>query len=289
MNTLLILIIYGISLGMLYFLLSSGLSLIFGLMKVLNFAHGSLFMWGAYIGYTVFKYTNSFILGILIATIVVGIMGLLMERFLIKPLGNNHMYQLLLTFGLINVLNEIVKIIWGAKVIPASKPQWLSDSVHIFGNVLPTYRIFIMIAGVMVLIMISLILSKTKLGMIIRAGIERPNMVRALGIDVSKIFTIVFIIGAMLAGLGGAIAGPFLSLYPELGVDQIFYALVIVVIGGLGSFIGSAVGGLVVGLTQSIVGYYYPALSMLITILLMLVILIVKPEGLVSLRRRGRE
>lgn len=289
MNTLLILIIYGVSLGMLYFLLSSGLSLIFGLMKVLNFAHGSLFMWGAYIGYTVFKYTNSFILGILIATIIVGIMGLLMERFLIKPLGNNHMYQLLLTFGLINVLNEIVKIIWGAKVIPASKPEWLSDSIHIFGNVLPTYRIFIIIAGVIVLIVITLILSKTKLGMIIRAGIERPNMVRALGIDVSKIFTIVFIIGAMLAGLGGAIAGPFLSLYPELGVDQIFYALVIVVIGGLGSFIGSAVGGLIVGLTQSIVGYYYPDLSMLITILLMLVILIVKPEGLVSLRRRGRE
>lgn len=267
---------------MLYFLLASGLSLIFGLMNVLNLAHGSLFMWGAYMSFTVYKYTNSFILGLVVGAVFVGLIGGVVEKYLIKPLKGKHMYQLLMTFGLIYILDEVVKIIWGTKVMVAPKPDWLNGSIDLGGNTLPYYRIFIIVAGVLVFVGVTLLLKKTKLGMIIRAGIERPHMVRALGINVGMIFTITFMLGAAMAGFGGAVAGPFLSLYPAIGVEQIFYALIVVVIGGIGNFSGSIVAGLLVGIIQSIVGYYVPELYMISAIAIMIVTLIVKPQGLLS-------
>lgn len=267
---------------MLYFLLASGLSLIFGLMNVLNLAHGSLFMWGAYMSFTVYKYTNSFILGLIVGAVFVGLIGGVVEKYLIKPLKGKHMYQLLMTFGLIYILDEVVKIIWGTKVMVAPKPDWLNGSIDLGSNTLPYYRIFIIVAGVLVFVGVTLLLKKTKLGMIIRAGIERPHMVRALGINVGMIFTITFMLGAAMAGFGGAVAGPFLSLYPAIGVEQIFYALIVVVIGGIGNFSGSIVAGLLVGIIQSIVGYYVPELYMISAIAIMIVTLIVKPQGLLS-------
>ncbi|QGU96358.1 branched-chain amino acid ABC transporter permease [Clostridium bovifaecis] len=282
MSTILILIVYGISLGMLYFLLASGLSLIFGLMNVLNLAHGSLFMWGAYLSFTIYKYTNSFILGLLGGAVIVAILGAIFEKFLIKPLKGKHMYQLLMTFGLIYILDEIVKMVWGTKVMVAPKPDWLNGSIDLGSNVLPYYRLFIIIAGIIVFIGVTLLLKKTKLGMIIRAGIERPHMVRAIGINVDKVFTFTFALGAAMAGLGGAVAAPFLSLYPTIGVEQIFYALIVVVIGGIGNFSGSIAAGLLVGIVQSIIGYFVPELYMLSAILIMIVTLIAKPAGLLS-------
>lgn len=276
------LIVYGISLGMLYFLLASGLSLIFGLMNVLNLAHGSLFMWGAYLSFTIYKYTNSFILGLIGGAVIVAVIGGIFEKFLIKPLKGKHMYQLLMTFGLIYILDEIVKIIWGTKVMVAPKPDWLNGSIDLGSGVLPYYRLFIIIAGLIVFIGVTLLLKKTKLGMIIRAGIERPHMVRAIGINVDKVFTFTFALGAAMAGLGGAVAAPFLSLYPTIGVEQIFYALIVVVIGGIGNFSGSIAAGLLVGIVQSIIGYFMPELYMLSAILIMIVTLIAKPAGLLS-------
>lgn len=282
MDTILILIIYGISLGMLYFLLAAGLSLIFGLMNVLNLAHGALFMWGAYLSYTVFKYTNSYIIAILAGAAFVAILGGLIEKFLLKPLKGKHMYQLLMTFGLIYILDELVKIIWGTKVLVYPKADWLNGSINLFGKVFPTYRLFIILSGIFVFVVITLLLKKTKLGMIIRAGIERPHMVRALGINVGMIFTVTFMLGSAMAGIGGAIAGPFLSLYPTIGAEQIFYALIVVVIGGIGNFSGSLVAGLIVGIVQSIIGYYVPDLYMMSAILIMIVTLILKPAGLLA-------
>lgn len=280
MDILIPIIIYGSSLGMLYYLLSSGLSLIFGLMQVLNFAHGSLFMWGAYLSYSTYLFTGNFLLSIIIGGLLVAIAGGLMENFLIKPLKGNHTNQILLTFGMIYILDDIVKLIWGTRVLMPKVPDWIGGSINLLGEAVPKYRLFIIAAGLLLFVIVTLILQKSKLGMIIRAGIEKPRMVRALGINVSLIFSVTFMIGCLLAGLGGGVAGPFLSLYPEIGNEQIFNALIVVVVGGIGSFSGSFAAGLIVGLTQYVVGYYIPELSMAVTILIMLIVLIIKPSGM---------
>jgi branched-chain amino acid transport system permease protein len=282
MESILILIVYGISLGMLYFLLASGLSLIFGLMNILNLAHGSLFMWGAYLSFTVFKHSGSFMLGLLVGAIGVGVLGGILEKYLMKPLKGNHTYQILMAYGMLYILDEVVKMIWGTKVMMSPKPEWLNGSIVLGDNSLPYYRIFIILVGLLVFIGVTLLLKKTKLGMIIRAGIERPHMVRGIGINVDKIFTLTFALGAAIAGLGGAVAGPFLSLYPAIAVEQIFYALIVVVIGGIGNFSGSIVAALIVGIVQSIVGYFAPDLYMISAILIMIVVLIAKPQGLLG-------
>lgn len=274
------LIVYGITLGMLYFILASGFSLIFGLMGVLNFAHASLFMWGAYLTYSVYQWTGSFLLGIIAATIAVVIIGALMEVFLIKNIKGRHQNQLLLTYGMIYIFDEVIKIVYGTRPIVPIRPDWFSGNIQIAGMVLPVYRLFIIVIGLIVFIAVGLILKKTKLGMIIRAGTERPKMVRASGIDISKVFTLTFSIGCALAGLGGGVSSFFLGLYPEIGTEQVFNILAVVVIGGIGNYTGSFVAGIMVGVVQYVVGYFFPNLSILSTIALMLLVLIVRPTGL---------
>ena len=287
MNLLIQIVFYGLSLSMLYFLLSSGFSLIFGLMGVLNFSHGSMFMWGCYIAYFLYMSTGSIWAALLGGAIGIAVMGLLMERFLIRPLKGNHMNQILLTFGLIYVLDELAKICFGTRAYIMTPPTWLQGSVPIFGENIPKYRFFMIAAGIVVFVLMNLLLKKTKLGLIIRAGIEKPRMVRAIGIDVQKIFAVTFGLGCALAGLGGAIATPFLGAYATIGTEQIFNAIAVVIIGGMGSFSGSFYASLILGFLQYIVSYFVPELSMACALVAMLVVILLKPNGLFGGKKNG--
>lgn len=280
MQILIQILIYGLSLGMLYFLLSSGFSLIFGLMGVLNYSHGSLFMLGCYICYFITIQTGVFWAGLLAGAIAVGVLGLLMEVFLIRPLKGNRLNQILLTFGLIYVLDELAKMIFGTRAYMLNPPEFLQGSVRLLGEIVPKYRLFMIVVGIVIFIGMMLLLGRTKLGMIIRAGIERPNMVRAIGINVQKIFAVTFALGCALAGLGGAVAVPYLGAYPSVGTEQIFNAIAVVIIGGLGSFSSSFYAAIILGIVQYTVSYYIPELAMASTLLLMLVVIITKPNGL---------
>ncbi|GHU62446.1 branched-chain amino acid ABC transporter permease [Clostridia bacterium] len=280
MSILIQIIIYGLSLGMLYFLLSSGFSLIFGLMGVLNFAHGSMFMWGCYLGYILSLSTGSFLFGIIGAAVCIGVMGLVMEKWLIQPLRGNQLRQILLTFGLIYVLEELAKVIFGTRAYMQFPPEWLSGSAHIFSETVPQYRLFMIFAGVIVFLLMTLLLKKTKLGMIIRAGTDKPRMVQAIGINVARIFSITFALGCALAGLGGAIATPFLGAYPTIDMEQVFNAIAVVIIGGVGSFTGAFYASVILGFISYITSYFVPELSMASTLLAMLVVVMIRPNGL---------
>lgn len=280
MNLLIQIIVYGFSLSMLYFLLSSGFSLIFGLMGVMNFSHGSMFMWGCYITYFVYMSTGNIWAALLAGAIGIGVMGLLMERFLIRPLKGNHMSQILLTFGLVYILDELAKIVFGTRAYIMNPPDWLQGSIPILSENVPKYRLFMIVSGVIIFILMNLLLKRTKLGLVIRAGIEKPRMVQAVGINVQKIFTVTFALGCALAGLGGAVATPFLGAYATIGTEQIFNAVAVVIVGGMGSFSGSFYASLILGFIQYIVSYFVPELSMVSTLVVMFIVIILKPRGL---------
>ena len=274
------LILFSLSLSMVYFVLSSGFSLIFGLMGVLNYAHASLVMWGAYFTYFGYRLTGNFVLGLLLGIVVVVAVGAAMELFLIRNIRGSETNQLLLTFGLIYILNELVKIFFGTSTIFPTRPALFTKSIPMGDMVFPVYRIILIIMGVVVFILLTFLIDKTRLGMTIRAGTEKPRMVRALGINIRNIFTSTFCIGCLLAALGGGLACFFLGLYPGLANDQLFNILIIVIIGGIGSIKGTFVASLLTGVVQYFVGYYYPTLSMAASLILMVVILVIKPEGL---------
>lgn len=270
----------GLSLGMLYFLLCAGFSVVFGLLRVLNFAHGSLIMWGAYLGVFIARVAGGFSVALIVTALIIGLIGALIEFFLIRRLYGNELFQLLLTFGLIFILDEAVKLIWGPGVIVVSKPGFLQGSVMIMGEPLAIYRLFILGVGAVVCLGIFILLKKTRLGLIIRAGIENKEMVRALGININRVFTLVCWLGGVLAGLAGVVMAGFAGLNPEMGVNQIITILVIVVIGGLGSFMGTALAALIIGLTEAFVGFFLPELAMISLFVVMFVVLTVKPTGL---------
>ena len=274
------LLLNALSLGMLYFLLCSGFSLVFGLLRVLNFAHGSLIMLGAYLGFFLTSALSSFSWALMISGVMIGILGALIELFLIRRLYGNELFQLLLTFGLIFILDETVKIIWGPGVIPVEKPDFLQGSVIIYGEPFTLFRVFILSVGAVVCLLIFLLLKKTRLGLIIRAGIENKEMVRALGININRVFTLVCWISGFLGGVAGLILAGFTGLNPEMGFNQIINILVIVVVGGLGSFIGTAVAAIIIGLTESFVGFFLPEFAMISIFIVMFTVLSIKPSGL---------
>jgi branched-chain amino acid transport system permease protein len=274
------LLLNALSLGMLYFLLCSGFSLVFGLLRVLNFAHGSLIMLGAYLGFFLTSALSSFSWALMISGVMIGILGALIELFLIRRLYGNELFQLLLTFGLIFILDETVKLIWGPGVIPVEKPDFLQGSVILYGEPFTLFRVFILSVGAVVCLLIFLLLKKTRLGLIIRAGIENKEMVRALGININRVFTLVCWISGFLGGVAGLILAGFTGLNPEMGFNQIINILVIVVVGGLGSFIGTAVAAMIIGLTESFVGFFLPEFAMISIFIVMFTVLSIKPSGL---------
>jgi branched-chain amino acid transport system permease protein len=280
------LLLNGVALGMLIFLIAVGLSLIFGLMGVLNFAHGAIFVWGAYVGWAVYDATNSFLLALLAGTLTGFVLGYLMERFFIRRFYGNHIAQVLLTLGLMIVLTEGIKVVFGPNILGFEKPEYLQGVMTILDDPFPVYRLFTIGIGLLVLVGVHLLLTRTKYGMIIRAGVQDPEMVQALGINVRQVFALVFAFGASLAAFGAVIAGPsFGSIHPELGMQNQLSAFIVVVIGGIGNFVGAALGSLLVGITQTLMAYYLPEAALAVNVALMALVLIVKPEGLFGARR----
>lgn len=279
-SLILSLLLQGFTVGMLLFLIASGLALIFGLMGVLNFAHGSIFMWGAYVGLAVYTATGSFVLALLAGAATGAAIGALMEYLAIRPLYGRPIYQVLLTLGLMMVLDELVKVFWGPVVYSFPKPEFLSKSILIGDAIFPVYRLFMIGLGAALLAVVYLFLTRTRLGIIVRAGVEDSEMVQALGINARRIFTFVFALGGALAALGGVAAGPFIGVYPQMGLENQLGAFIVVVIGGIGSFAGSAVGSLLVGIAQVFVSYFFPQGAMALSFALMALVLLLKPEGL---------
>jgi branched-chain amino acid transport system permease protein len=281
LSTLLAQVFTGLVLGMIYVLLAIGLSLIFGLMTVLNFAHGALFMLGAYFGVFLLTYTKSFWVALIVAPLMVGALGLLMERFLIRRLyGRSPDDPLLLTFGLSLILIEGVKVFWGKIGLTLDPPRALAGAVDLGFMAFPAYRLFLIAITVAVLVGLYFFLGRTNIGLIIRAGSRDPLMVRALGIDLGRVWLVVFGIGTALAGLAGILAGPMRGAYAEMGVTMVIESFVVIVVGGMGSLLGAVVAGLLIGQVVGLTTLFIPKAAEIMVFLVMAVVLLVRPSGL---------
>ena len=271
----------GLVLGMILVLLAVGLSLIFGLMTVVNFAHGSLYMLGAYLGFFLLGLTKNFWISLVLAPLLVGLFGLLIERVLVRPLyGRSIDDPLLLTFGLSLVLVEAARLIWGKIGLTLDPPPALAGAVNLGFSAFPLYRLFVIAVTLAVLIALWLFLEKTDVGLIIRAGSRDRLMVRALGVDLGRIWLIVFGIGTALAGLAGILAGPMRGVYAEMGVTIVIESFVVVVVGGMGSLLGAIVAGILIGEVVSLTTYFAPKLAEIMVFVVMALVLLVRPSGL---------
>jgi branched-chain amino acid transport system permease protein len=281
-------VFFGIALGCIFVLLSSGMSIIFGLLDVVNFAHGTFAMLGAYAVFVVVSLTGNFFVGLLSAVVIVGCVGMILEFFLLKPLyGKDPLLPLLLTFGLSVAIPDLIKIIFGLIGKPVSYPDTLSHAVTLGPMILPGYRIFIILFTLVTIISLWLFLKKSDLGMIIRASTRDSLMVQTLGINVSRIWTIGFGLGVGLAALAGAIAAPMMSATPDMGVDMTMTAFGVTVVGGLGSLGGAIVGGLLIGLVVAFTAFFAGEYSSVSMFFCMALILLVRPRGLFG--EQGRE
>lgn len=281
LSTLLTQAFTGLVLGMVFVLLAVGLSLIFGLLTVVNFAHGSFFMLGAYFGFFFLGLTGTFWLALVVAPLMVGVFGLLVERFLIRPLyGRSIDDPLLLTFGLSLVLVEAVRLVWGKSGLTFNTPPALAGAVNIGFTYFPSYRLFVIAVTALVLLALWLFLERTDLGLIIRGGARDPLMVSALGINLRRVWLLVFGLGSALAGLAGILAAPMYGVYAEMGVTIIIQSFVVVVVGGMGSLVGAVVAGLLIGEAVGLTTLFAPKLAEIVVFMVMAVVLLVRPSGL---------
>ena len=278
---LLMQVIFGLALGAIYILLASGLSIIFGLLDVLNFAHGTFYMLGAYAVFLAVSLTGNFWVGLVCAVVIVALIGAAAEWILLKPLyGEWPFYPLLLTFGLAIAVPDLMKVIFGLIGKVVEYPDGLIGAFMVGPILVPKYRLFIIVLTFAVLLALWLFLKKSNLGMIIRAATRDSQMVQVLGINASRIWTVGFSIGIGLAALGGAVAAPMVSAIPDMGVEMTVESFVVVVIGGLGSLGGAILGGLIIGQVVSFVSLYAGDYSNVAIFFAMAVILLVRPRGL---------
>ena len=281
METFVIQFLHGLAYGMLLFLVASGLTLVFGMMNVLNIAHASFYMLGAYFSYQMLKMVGNFWIGLIVCPIIVGFLGILMERFLLRRVhAGGHVQEFVITFGILFVINESVKWIWGTEPLPVPIPPALSGSVMIVGSVYPAYRLFILFFSLCVLALMAYILMKTRLGITVRAAVSDRDMVSALGTNTPYVFMLVMGIGSWLAGLAGVIAGPFISTYPGMAMEILVDCFVVTVTGGLGSLLGAIVASFLIGQLSSFGILFIPRFAIVFAFLLMTVVLIIKPTGL---------
>ena len=274
-------LVTGIALGAIYALLAVGLSLIFGMLTVVNFAHGAFFMVGAFLGIYFQTLTGSFALSLVITPLVVGSVGMLSERFLVRPLyGRGIDYPLLLTFGLSYVLIESMRVLFGIEGLPSSTPAALRGSVDLGIGRFPLYRLVLIGATAAVVLGLWLVIEKTRFGLIIRAGSRDPEIVRVLGVDVAKVWLLVFGLGTAIAGLSGVLAAPTRAVNPEMGITVLAESFVVTVVGGMGSLMGAVVAGLLVGVVFSMTSLLAPEFAELSIFVLMALVLLVRPQGL---------
>lgn len=274
-------LITGLALGSIYVLVGVGLSLVFGLLTIVNFAHGAFFMVGAYVGVFVFARTGNFWICMVAVPLVTGALGLLVERFLVRPLyGRGIDYPLLLTFGLAYVMMDLVRMLFGVQGEQFDTPEILQGAVDIGVGMFPLYRLFLIVVTATVVFGLWLFLEKTRFGLIVRAGARDPLVLRVLGIDISKVWLAIFGVGTAIAGLAGLLAAPMRGVSPEMGVPVLIEAFVITVVGGMGSLAGAVVAGLMVGVVVSFTTLFQPEFAEFSMFALMAIMLIVKPNGL---------
>jgi branched-chain amino acid transport system permease protein len=288
----------GLQLGLLLFLLAAGLTLVFGIMDLVNLAHGSLYMLGAYFAATFAARTGSFVLGSVLALVATLAVGIVVEMVALRRLyGRDHLDHVLGTFGLILFFNELVRLVWGPAGLTLALPAWLSTSVELLPGVqYPTYRLAIIVTALVVALFLYLMVMRTRIGMLIRAGASDREMIGALGINVKLLFTFVFGVGAALAGLAGVMQTPILTASVGMGENILIVAFVVIIIGGVGSIRGAFVASLFVGLIDTVgraflpdaLGLFLgptaastvgPALSSMLIYLLMAIVLVLRPEG----------
>jgi len=275
-------LINGIQYGLLLFLIASGLTLVFGVMGILNLAHGSMYMVGAYLVWYFVNVTGSFTVAAALSAVIALGLGILIERLLIQRLYNrNHLDQVLLTIGMIFVFNSLQSILWGNDPYGVSVPDALGAAIPFTENSsYPVYRIFAAVVCVAIAGALYFVVSKTRLGMLIRAGESNREMVEALGVNIRTLYTVVFAIGVMLAAISGIIAAPMRSIVPGMGESVLITCFVVVVIGGMGSIKGAFVGALLVGVISTFAAVLMPSLSNMVIYIFMILVLLVKPQGL---------
>jgi branched-chain amino acid transport system permease protein len=270
----------GVSYGALLFLLASGLSLIFGVMRIVNLAHGSFFLLGGYVALTVIWTTGSWLLALPVAALVVAVVGLLMERVFLRPLGFDPLRQVLLSVGFAYLFQQAALDIWGGDNLDIVPPDMLKESAVVGGFYFPMYRVFMIGMALVMGLILWLTMEKTRIGAMVRATVDDSEMARGVGIDTSRVSMFIFALGAFLAGLGGVIGGAFLGVYPGLDFAILPIAFAVVIIGGMGSLAGAAVGSLLVGLADNFGKALFPEVSYFTLYAPMVLILALKPTGL---------
>jgi len=252
----------GLQLGITLFLMSAGLTLVFGIMQVINLAHGSFYMIGAYVGATVAAATGSFLLAVLAALGAAGLAGMVVELVVLRQLyKRDHLDQVLATFGLIFFFNEMTRILWGKQPLFMDMPVWLKGNLELLpGLIYPVYRLAVIVVGIMVALLLWYLFSRTRLGMQIRAGASNRQMVAALGVNIRLLYTLVFGLGTLLAGLAGVMAGPIFAVESGMGESILILTFVVIVIGGIGSVRGAVIGALLVGLVDTLGRAFLPTL-----------------------------
>jgi branched-chain amino acid transport system permease protein len=270
----------GLSYGALLFLLGSGLSLIFGVMRIVNLAHGSFFLLGGYVALSVINITGSWLLAIPIAALAVAIIGVAMERIFMRPLGGDHLRQVLLTFGFVLLFQQGALDIWGGDNLFINPPKALAHSLVLGRYYLPLYRIFLMAVAAAIGVVLWWVLDRTRVGATVRATVDDAQMARGIGIDTSRVSMATFGLGALLAGLGGVIGGGFLGVYPGLDSDMLPLSFAVVIIGGMGSLAGAAIGSVVVGLLANFGQVLFPQLAYFTLYAPLVLLLAARPTGL---------
>ena len=274
----------ALSQAALLFFIASGLTLIFGIMRVVNFAHGVVYMLGAYVGYSLLALTGSFVFALVAAPILVAAVGMAFERTLLSRLypRRDAGAYLMLTFGLAVVLSEAIRQVWGPYPLSTAIPDALRGIVLVLGQPFPKYRVFLILLGLAAALALWQFLERTRAGLLIRAVSQNPEMVEALGTDTGLVRTGVFGLGCAMAALGGVLAAPLLTAFLAMGTNVVIDAFVIVIIGGMGSFLGSIIGSLLVAFVQVFGTYYFESLALALMYLLMLAVLVIRPGGLLG-------
>jgi len=285
LNLIAVQIFNGIVLGMIYVMLAMGLTIVWGMMDIINFSHGFFYTLGAYFAYTLVSVTGNFWLALIVVPIGTALIGMALERTLLRKLyGLNILYQILMTFGIALMGREIIIIIYGPIGKSFFPPQALEGTFFLGSLFFPQYRVFLLILVAVITFGMYLFMEKTKLGSIIRAGTEDKEMVSSLGINVSLVFLLTFGLAMAIAGLSGVLASPMRGINPFMDWNILGICFAVVIIGGMGSFSGAVFGGLIVGVAQSLVGLFWPSASIIIIFIVMSAILLIKPRGLFGVR-----
>jgi branched-chain amino acid transport system permease protein len=275
--------INGLTLAGIMFLVSSGFTLVFGVMRITNLAHGAIYLLGGYIAYSTIQLVGNFFVGVIAAGLAMALLGVVLERTLIKRMRGQVMAELLATLGLVYVMNDLALAIWGGDPLSLRLPGVLRESSTLPGGIVyPNGRLFILLLAALIGLGLFYLLRRTRIGAIVRAGVDNKAMVSAMGINVRLVFTMVFALGALLAGVGGALGGTVLGLAPNADAEILTFALIVVIVGGLGSFEGAVLGSLIVGLLSNYGQAYFPALAYFALFAPLVLVLLVRPQGLLG-------